>query len=101
MTLKECVLNKFELVNEDDAVDVIAWLEEAMGISEDEEVTEDEIESICDRHYEPSEEDMFNWIHDDGDETTSEIHNASWVDKLDNVLVLEDGSCYFWYEINN
>lgn len=101
MTLKECVLNKFELANEDDAVDVIAWLEEAMGISEDEEVTEQEIESICDRHWERSEEYMFDWIHDGGDESPSEIHNASWVDQLDNVLVLEDGSCYFWYEINN
>lgn len=100
MTLKECVLNKFELCNEDDAIEVIAWLEEAMGISEDEEITESEIESICDRHYEPSEEEMFDWIHD-GNESPSEIHNASWVDALDNVLVLEDGSCYFWYEINN
>lgn len=101
MTLRECVLNKFELYSEDDTVEVIAWLEEALGISEDEEVTKKEIEIICDIHYEPSEEDMFDWIHDDGDETPSEIHNASWVDQLDNVLILEDGSCYFWYEINN
>lgn len=101
MTLKECVLNEFELYDEDDAIEVIAWLEKALGISKDEEVTEKQIESICDRHYESSEEDMFDWIHEDGDETPSEIHNASWVDKLDNVLVLKDGSCYFWYEINN
>ena len=101
MTLKECVLNEFELVREDDAIDVIAWLEEAMGISEDEEITEQEIESICDRHYERSEEDMFDWIHEDSDESPSDIHNASWVDNLDNVLILEDGSCYFWYGINN
>ena len=101
MTLRECVLNEFELYSEDDAVEVIAWLEEALGISEDEEVTEKEIDIICDSHYEPSEEDMFDWIHSDSDETPSEIHSASWVDVLDNVLVLEDGSCYFWYEINN
>ena len=100
MTLKECVLNEFELVREDDAIDVIAWLEEAMGISEDEEITEVEVENICDRHYERSEENMFNWIHD-GDESPSDIHNALWVNELDNVLVLEDGSCYFWYGINN
>ena len=100
MTLRECVLNEFELYSEDDAVEVIAWLEKAMGISEDEEVTEKEIESICDRHYEPSEADMFDWIHD-GDESPSEIHNASWVGELDNILILENGSCYFWYEINN
>lgn len=101
MTLKECVLNKFKLHSEDDAVDVIAWLEEALGISEDEEVTEGEIESICDSHYEPSEEDMFDWLHEDSYELPSVIRNAPWVDELDNVLVLEDGSCYFWYEINN
>lgn len=101
MTLKECVLNKFELVDKDDADKVIDWLKEAMGVSEDEELTKAEIESICDRHWEPSEEGMFDWLHDGGDESPSDIHNASWVDELDNVLVLADGSCYFWYEINN
>lgn len=101
MTLKECVLNVFELASEKDVTQVITWLEEAMGILEDEEITDTEVNNICDRHYEPSEEQMFDWIHEDGDESPSYIHNASWTSELDNVLVLKNGGCYFWYDIYN
>lgn len=101
MTLRECIENEFVLVKKGYKEDVISWLEEAMGIDAGDEITSSEIESICDRHYESSEEDMFDWIHDSGDESPTDIHNASWVDELDNVLILNDGSCFFWYEINN
>lgn len=96
MTLRECVNSKFELVNSEDSQEVIEWLEQAMEIDAGDEITNSEVEFICDRHWEPTEEDMFDWIHDE-DENPSEIHSASWVTELDNVLVLEDGSCYFWY----
>lgn len=102
MTLRECVNTKFELVNKtaDDSNAVLEWLEEALSIKADDEVSEEEIECICDRHWESTEDGMFNWLHD-GDETPAEIYNASWVTEIDQVLVLEDGSCYFWYEIYN
>lgn len=100
MTLKECVNNKFELANSNDSSEVIEWLKKAMKINADDEITDKEAEVICDRHWESTEEDMFDWIHD-GNESPSEIHEASWVTELNNVLVLKNGSYYFWYEIYN
>lgn len=100
MTLRECVENKFELVDLEDAEQIINWIAKAWEITSDTELDKNKIDCICDRHWESSEEDMFDWIHD-GDESPSEIYMANWVTELDNVLVLNDGSCYFWYEINN
>jgi len=99
MTLQECVKTKFELVDKEDIKEVVGWLENALGISSNAEISDELSEVICDRHWEDNEEDMFDWIHD-GDESPTEIHQASWVTELDNVLVLKTG-CYFWYEVNN
>lgn len=50
-------------------------------------------------HSECSEEEMFNWIHCDDKESPFEIKNAPYPEDMGNVLVLEDGTCIFWYEI--
>lgn len=100
MTLRECVEQKFELVSKEDIEEVINWICKAWDCDENLELTENDVEVICDRHYEPSEEEMFNWIHDGDDESPTEIHNASWVTELENVLIVKNGGCYFWYGIN-
>lgn len=101
MTLRDCIKTEFELVNEEELEEVVNWVCNAWKCEADNELTESEIEIVCDRHYESTEEDMFNWIHDSDSETPTEIHNAPWVTELDNVLITSNGGCYFWYEINN
>ena len=101
MILKECVTN-FALVHENHKEPVLKWLSEALEINVNDDVTDRIIKHIHDCHYEHTENDMFDWLHNSDDyETPSTIHNAPWVTELDNVLVLEDGSCYYWYDIYN
>jgi hypothetical protein len=101
MTLKECIID-FELIHEKHKENVLKWLSEALEINENDDVTNRIIKHIHDCHYEQSENDMFDWLHNNNDyESPSTIHNAPWVTELDNVLVLEDGSCYYWYDIYN
>lgn len=101
MTLKECVEQKFELANKEDFEEVVNWICNAWGCAEDEKLSDEDIEAIRDRHYESSEENMFDWIHNGDNESPTDIHNACWVTELDNVLIVSNGGCYFWYGINN
>lgn len=64
-----------------------------------EDTNEDTMKRVMDYHIEPSDEDMFNWVHSGGDESPFEIKNASYVEEMGNVLILEDGSCVLWEEI--
>lgn len=57
------------------------------------------IQVISNYHIEPSEEDMFNWLHDGGDESPYEIKIAPYVDELGNILILKDGRCILWEDL--
>lgn len=100
-TLKECVTNRMPLNSEEDAAEVLSWLENALGITKNGYVTEKQIKKICNVHFEPTEGRMFDWIHDGKEESLREYFSAPWISELENVLMLRNGGCYFWHEIAN
>lgn len=101
MTLRECIKQNFEPVNKEKLEEIVNWICHAWGCNADYELTEKEVIDVCDTHYESNEDDMFNWIHDGENESPVEIRNAKWITELDNVLIVSNGGCYFWYHINN
>lgn len=101
MTLKDVVEKKFASSCKEDRAEILQWICKAWECDEMEEMSDKDIEIICDQHYEANEDEMFNWIHDGHDETPSEIHRAYWVTDAENILICKNGGCYFWYSINN
>lgn len=64
-----------------------------------EDVSGKNIKKIVDYHIESSKERMFNWLHMGEDESPFDIKNAPYVEDMGNVLVLEDGTCLYWYNV--
>lgn len=98
-SIRKCVEKTFSSCSRKTKEAIIHWLCDAWAYTEDTVLSSEEIELVRDYHYELSEQDMFNWIHDDKDEPASSIHSSPCVAEMDNVLVLDDGDCFFWYEI--
>ena len=80
----------------DSEVDAIADFLVHQGVDD---VSKETLEKIKDYHVESSEENMFNWIHTGNNESPLDIKNAPYVEAMGNVLVLEDDTCIFWYDI--
>ena len=59
------------------------------------------IEDALDRHYEPSERDMFNWMWEDSMRYVEpmKIHEAALPHEDGRILMFPDGRCILWYEI--
>lgn len=53
-------------------------------------------EDALDYHVEESEEDLFNWIHDDSDEDPISIKQSPLPSEMKNVCQTDEG-WYFWY----
>ena len=56
----------------------------------------DFIEDPLDYHFEKTDTDLFNWLHEDTDETPMEIKNALMPNSIINALQVKEG-WFYWY----